>query len=87
MCAFLDGLARQSKLEAETEDQEGGAEQQLFKSFSALHLEYPFVAYAANKKRIDENLPTSFAEAYRNPLWCDANDREYNAQVRRGIWK
>ena len=47
MSALLDGLARQSELEAETEDQEGGAEEQLIKSFSAVHLEYPFVAYAA----------------------------------------
>ena len=78
------GLAREIELEAETQDKEGTAEEQLLKSFSAVHLKYPFVAYAANKKRNDKNLPRPFAEACKNPLSCNAMNRESNALVRRG---
>ena len=37
---LLDGLARQSELEAETQDKDSTAEEQLLKSFSAVQLEY-----------------------------------------------
>ena len=87
MSSLLDGLARQRDQEAETVDQEGGAEGRLLNSFFAVQLEYPFVIYPTNKKKVDENLPRSFAEACRIPLWCDAIYRDYNAHVRRGTWR
>ena len=84
--SLLDGLARQSELETSTEKQDSVAEEQLVQAMSAIQLTRPTLCLSAKRKRFDGDLPKSFAEACKNPNWCEGIDREYNAHVRRGTW-
>lgn len=53
-----------------------------------LHHRYNVVPHKSHQNTYDSPpLPPSFADAFQQPKWAEAINREFNALVERGIWK
>ena len=78
---LLDGLSRQSKLDAQ-EGEDGASEEGLIQAFIASKLSP--VCFAI--KSFDPGVPRSFSVAVRFPKWRASIDREYWAHRKRKNW-
>lgn len=87
--SLLDGIARQSELEASSNAQDGIAEDILAQAF---HIYRPSLSFHSPTASIakgnlkDPRLPRTFKEALGSKDWCNAIDREYSALRRRKTW-
>ena len=86
--SLLDGIARQSELEVEPED-EYFAEDVLAQAFQAFTIPLRDALSCASSKRthVDHRIPKSFMEALHSKNWRDAIDRELQGLVRQGTWR
>lgn len=86
IASLIDGITRQRALD-EANQVPSEAEEHLEKNIVAFIARVPHLCLSSKRKRVDPDVPRSFAEACKDPRWCVAIDREYNALVKRGTWE
>lgn len=84
-----DKISRQNNLDHTHGSNGGHLEDLLTQAFSVYRLPLRrvlFHAGASRKRNQNSLLPRSFHEAVKDPLWCEAIDREYIALRNRQTW-